>query len=268
MKSDSGIHGSRKLALVSLSLILMMSVFTLPSSDAMAQDDEPEFTKDFRLEDCRFKPRGVNPYFILKPGYQLVFEGEEDGQTVHLEITVLRQTETINLPEIGAIKTRVIEERETADGQPVETSRNFFAMCNKTNDVYYFGEEVDIFNEDGTVSHEGAWRAGEPDEDGLAAPGIMMPGTFLLGSRYFQEVADGIALDRAEHTAMGLEITVPAGTFTDCVQVTETTPLEPGVVDEKTYCPEVGLVTDGTVDLISYGFVNSNSGDGQDDSDH
>ena len=265
MVSNSGIPGPRKLALVSLSLILIMSVFALPSSDAMAQDDEPEFTKDFRLEDCKFKTRGVNPYFILKPGYQLVFEGEEDGQTVHLEITVLRQTETVNLPEIGTIKTRVIEERETADGQPVETSRNFFAICNKTNDVYYFGEEVDIFNEDGTVTHEGAWRAGEPDEDGLAEPGIVMPGTFLLGSRYFQEIADGIALDRAEHVAMGLDVTVPAGTFTDCVQVNETTPLEPGVVSEKTYCPEVGLVTDGTVDLISYGFVNTNSGDGQDD---
>ncbi len=267
MRSDNGIHRPRKLAPVSLSLILIMSVFALPSMGAMAQDEEPEFTSDFRLQDCRFKSRGVNPFFILKPGYQLVFEGEEDGQTVHLEITVLKQTETINLPEIGTIKTRVVEERETADGQPVETSRNFFAICNKTNDVYYFGEEVDIFNEDGTVSHEGAWRAGEPDENGLAEPGIVMPGTFLLGSRYYQEIADGIALDRAEHTAMGLEVTVPAGTFTDCVQVIETTPLEPGAESEKTYCPEVGLVKDDTTELISYGFVNSTSGDSQDD-DH
>jgi hypothetical protein len=267
MRSDNGIHSPRKLALVSLSLILIMSVFALPSMDALAQDEEPEFTKDFRLQDCRFKSRGVNPYFILKPGYQLVFEGEEDGQTVHLEITVLKQTETINVPEIGTIKTRVVEERETADGQPVETSRNFFAICNKTNDVYYFGEEVDIFNEDGTVSHEGAWRAGEPDENGLAEPGIVMPGTFLLGSRYYQEIADGIALDRAEHTAMGLKVTVPAGTFTDCVQVIETTPLEPGAESEKTYCPEVGLVKDDTTELISYGFVSSTSGDSQED-DH
>ena len=265
MLSNSGIHGSRKFALVSLSLVLIMSVFALPSMGVMAQDEEPEFTSDFRLEDCRFKTRGANPYFILKPGYQLVFEGEEDGQTVHLEITVLRQTETINLPEIGTIKTRVVEERETADGQPVETSRNFFAICNKTNDVYYFGEEVDIFNEDGTVSHEGAWRAGQRDENGLAEPGIVMPGTFLLGSRYYQEIADGIALDRAENTAMGLEVTVPAGTFTGCVQVIETTPLEPGSESEKTYCPGVGLVKDDTTELISYGFVNANSADEQDD---
>jgi hypothetical protein len=244
-----------------------MSVFALPSMGALAQDEDLEFTSDFRIKDCRFKTRGVNPYFVLKPGYQLVFEGEEDGAKIHLEITVLNKIEKIDLPEIGTIKTRVVEERETADGQPVETSRNFFAICNKTNDVYYFGEEVDIFDEDGTVSHEGAWRAGEPDEDGLAEPGIVMPGTFLLGSRYYQEIADGVALDRAEHTAMGLEVTVPAGTFTDCVQVIETTPLEPGSESEKTYCPGVGLVKDDTTELISYGFVNTSSGNEQDD-DH
>jgi hypothetical protein len=260
MLSNSGIHSSRKLALISLSLVLIMSVFALPSMGAMAQDEEPEFTSDFPIEDCRFKTRGVNRYFVLKPGYQLVFEGEEDGAKIHLEITVLNKIEKIDLPEIGTIKTRVVEERETADGQPVETSRNFFAICNKTNDVYYFGEEVDIFDEDGTVSHEGAWRAGEPDEDGLAEPGIVMPGTFLLGSRYYQEIADGVALDRAQNTAMGLEVTVPAGTFTDCVQVIETTPLEPGSESEKTYCPGVGLVKDDTTKLISYGFVNTSSG--------
>jgi hypothetical protein len=81
-----------------------------------------------------------------------------------------------------------------------------------------------------------------------------MPGTLLLGSRYFQEIAEGTAMDQAEHTAMGLEVTVPAGTFTDCVEVTETTPLEPGAVSEKIYCPEVGLVIDDVIELVEYGF--------------
>jgi len=264
MLSNRGIPGSRKFALVSFSLLLIMAVFASPSIGAMAQDQEPEFTSDFRLEDCQFKARGTNPYFILQPGFQLVLEGEEDGELVHLEITVLRKTETISVPEIGDVKTRVVEERESADGTLVEISRNFFATCKPTNDVYYFGEEVDIFEEDGTVSHEGAWQAGQPDENGLAEPGIMMPGTFLLGSRYYQELADGIALDRAEHVAMGLEVTVPAGTFTDCVEVVETTPLEPGTQSEKIYCPGVGLVKDGPVELVSYGYLNSGSAEEQD----
>jgi len=259
MKSNSGIPGSRKWLLAFLVLGAFLALFGLSVSSAQDDDDDGDkerkdkFTQDFRLQDCTFLTEGSNPYFILEPGYQLVLEGEEDGETLRVEITVLDETETINLPDIGAIETRVVEEVETVDGELLETSRNFFAICDKTNDVFYFGEDVDIFEPDGTVSHEGAWRAGEPDEDGLAEPGIIMPGTFLLGSRYYQEIADGIALDRAEHVEMGLEVTTEAGEFTDCVRVVETTPLEPGK-SEKVYCPEVGLVVDASVELIEYGF--------------
>jgi len=47
--------------------------------------------------------------------------------------------------------------------------------------VYYFGEEVDIYLPNGQVVHDGAWEAGQAG----ALPGIIMPGTFLLGSRYY-----------------------------------------------------------------------------------
>jgi hypothetical protein len=216
----------------------------------MAQDEEPHFTTEFRLEDCKFKAKGENPYFILKPGYQLVFEGEEDGKTISLVITVSNKTEKILLPDIGMVKTRVVEERHKEDGELVEFSRNFFAVCKKTNDIFYFGEEVDIFNPDGTVTHEGSWRAGVEG----ALPGIIMPGTFLLGSRYFQEQAPGAAMDRAEHVQMGLKVDTEAGSFDKCVKVLETSPLEPGVESEKVYCPGVGLVIDDVIELVEFGF--------------
>ncbi len=231
---------------------------------AMAQDKEPQFTTEVWAEDCEFKTRAANPYFILKPGYQLVFEGEEDGENKRLVITVLSETEEIFVPEIGTVKARVVEESESVNGELVEVSRNFYAICKKTNDVFYFGEDVDIFNPDGSVSHEGAWRAGEPDDDGLAEPGIIMPGTFLLGSRYFQERAAGIALDRAEHVEMGLDVTTGAGTFARCVKVIETTPLEPGAESVKIYCPEVGLVVDNVVELVEISKVIDDDDDNDD----
>ncbi|NJO13215.1 MAG: hypothetical protein HC872_06850 [Gammaproteobacteria bacterium] len=140
------------------------------------------------------------------------------------------------------VTTRVVQEVETADGELVEISRNFFAECAANGDVYYFGEDVDIYEDGEIVSHDGAWLAGR---DG-AKPGIIMPGgAFLLGSRYFQEIAPDVALDRAEHVADGLEVEVPAGDFDDCVLIEETTPLEPQARGTKTYCPQVGLVLDG-----------------------
>jgi hypothetical protein len=206
------------------------------------------FTSDFRIQDCRFRAHGVNPHFLLEPERQLVYEGEDE----ELFITVLERTRRLTLSiggRVRTIRTAIVEEREFEDGEIKEVSRNFFAICEKTNDVYYFGEEVDIYEDGEVVSHDGAWLAGE----GGARPGIIMPGTFLLGSRYFQEVAPGVALDRAEHVAEGLEVETDAGRFEGCIEVTETTPLEPGSESTKIYCPGVGLVADNELLLVEIG---------------
>jgi hypothetical protein len=213
-----------------------------------------EFTSEFRLEACHFANRSNfrdvdNPHFPLKPGYQLVLEGMEDGELVRVEITVLPKVENISL-EIGGqtrmVRTRVVEEREFADGELKEVSRNFFVICRNTNDIFYFGEDVDDYEDGMIVGHGGAWRAGV---DG-ATPGIILPGTFLLGARYFQEMAPGIAEDRGENIEMGLEVMTPAGAFFDCVKVMETSSLDAGAESEKTYCPNVGLVVDDVVTLV------------------
>lgn len=240
----------RTLAIVSFLLAILLSGFGLSDGTAIAQDEKPQFTTQFRLEDCVFNASGTNPYFSLEPGYTMILEGEADGVKERVVITVLPETKDIVVPDLGTVTTRIILEEHTEDGEIVEISRNYFAICEKTNAVYYFGEDVDIFNPDGTITHEGAWLAGAPDGNGLAEPGLIMPGTFLLGSRYYQEIADDIALDRAKHTKMELTITTPAGTFEQCVQIVETTPLEPGTKSVKIYCPDVGLVVDDVLELV------------------
>ncbi|MGH7832837.1 MAG: hypothetical protein ACREQK_04280 [Candidatus Binatia bacterium] len=243
-----------------VSIAMLVTAFGLPGGPAIAQDGEPQFTTEFRFKDCKFKNKGVNPFFILKPGYQLVFEGEEDGDLLRVVKTVLNKTETIDVPGIGKIRTRVLKEQEYVNGRLVEESLNFFAICEKTNDVVYFGEEVDIFLPNGTIVHDGAWRAGV---DG-ALPGIIMPGTFLLGSRYFQEQAPN-AMDQAEHVEMGLTMETEAGTFNGCVRIIETSPLEPGAESEKIYCPGVGLVVDNDVELVEINSKKNGKGGDADD---
>ncbi len=242
----------RMIVFPTLTLIVGLAVaiyLGVTSNIAVAQDEEPEFTTDFRLEDCKFHSKGENPYFFLKPKYQLKLVGVEENDEGELEeillvITVLNETE-----DVGSVKTRVIEEREWVDGELVEVSRNFFVLCKPTNAVYYFGEDVDIFEDGEVVSHEGAWQAGK---DGSRA-GLIMPGTFLLGARYFQEVAPDVAMDRAEHTEMGLNVATPAGNFAGCVELSETTPLVPDEESIKRYCPGVGLVFDNGLELVDFG---------------
>ena len=234
-----------------LSWSMVAAILPLVAADVAAQE-EPAFTDVFPLEECRFSDTGRNAYFSLVPGDQLVLEGEDDGETVLLHVTVLKDRQWITFrTEDGIrlpVRTRVVEEREWVDGELVEVSRNFFARCKQTGDIYYFGEDVDIY-EDGVIdSHDGAWRAGFDD----ALPGLIMPGTYLLGARYFQEIAPGVALDRAEHVAMDLELDLPAGDFDDCVEIVETSPLEPGSQSVKRYCSGVGLVFDSGAELVRY----------------
>lgn len=231
-----------------------LAIALLPA--VVSAGDKREFTDDFPLGECEFVSVGENRYFLLQPGreahfnnFQCVAEGE-CSETEELVISVLNETRDITLAingEATTVTTRVVEERETVDGQLAEISRNFFAECAGTQDVYYFGEEVDIYQDGVVVSHEGEWLAGS----GGAEPGIIMPGgAFLLGARYFQEVAPGVALDRAEHVGAGLAIEVPAGNIDDCVEVEETTPLDKKSVSTKIYCPGSGLVFDDGLELV------------------
>lgn len=226
--------------------ITVLALLLTSVPPAQAQSEQGEFTEDFRLRDCRFKSEGSNPYFILQPGYRLILEGEEDGVKERLIVTVLDRVRNITVPGYGTVRTRVVEEQHFANSKLVELSMNYFAICEKTNDVYYFGELTDIFHPNGTVTHDGSWIAGING----AKPGIVMPGTFLLGARYFQEQAPGVATDRAEHVEMGLTVETAAGTFQDCVFIVETSPLDPGASSEKIYCPGVGLVSDAPVQLM------------------
>ena len=195
--------------------------------------------------DEAFTNVGRNAYFVLEPGYQLVFAGKEDGKQTDLTITVLDET-----LDLGGVSTRVVEERETAGGKLVEVSRNYFAFGVTTKHAYYFGEDVDMFKAGGKVTHEGSWREGR---DG-AKHGIALPGALKAGDRYYQERAPKIAMDRAEIVSIRETVKTPAGVFQNCLKTKETTPLEPGM-EYKLYAPEIGLVQDGKLKLVKHGFV-------------
>lgn len=246
---------------------LLLLATLAPWAGAGGQDNG--FTDRFPLAACDFKSHGGNAYFTVDPNYQLYFSNTRcvaAGECEELEelwITTLPETRLIRFIDNGrnyVVRTRVLEEFEVVDGEVEEISRNFIASCEPMNDVYYFGEDTT----DGEGNPEpDSWLAGR---DG-ARPGVLMPDrAFLLGSRYFQEIAPN-AQDRGEHTALGLEIEVPAGVFQDCVEVTETSPLELGSESIKVYCPNVGRVIDGDMELIAVykGAVTKLEAEGEED---
>jgi len=218
----------------------------LPGIHRGKQSERNGWTAVFDFDKADFTATGRNAYFILEPGYRSVFQGTERGKSVRLTITVLNDTE-----QIDGVMTRIVEERETRNGTLVEVSRNAFALNQKTKAVFYFGEAVDNYRQGQIHNHEGSWRAGLHE----AKYGLMMPAFPLVGARFYQERAPGIALDRAEIVSVSDTLTVPAGEFHPCVRVAETTPLEPTVREYKVYAPGVGLIKDGTLTLTESGFI-------------
>jgi hypothetical protein len=181
-----------------------------------------------------------NEFFPLVVGTQLVLEGVEDGELIHLEITVLDETE-----DVAGVTTRVVEETEFVDGELAEISRNFFVQA-ADGTVCYFGEDVDIYEGGVVVSHEGEWRAGENGN----LPGIFMPSIPDIGMVYSNEFAPGVAEDQAEVIALGEEIDVPAGIFDDTVTVEECNPLEDAEKDIKVFVRGIGIAIDGVTELL------------------
>jgi len=205
--------------------------------------DQHAFTKDFFVEQCTFSSVGSNPYLVLVPGHQLILAGLDGKDDVELVITVLNETEIVN-----GVETRVVEEYETANGEVSEISRNYIAICLETGNAFYFGEDVDIYENGVVVSHEGAWRAGENG----AMAGVIMPGSPMLGARYFQETAPDVAMDRAEVIRLDAVVETPYGTFERCLETQETSPIEPNSKDTKFYAPGIGIIVDGPLSLMGY----------------
>jgi hypothetical protein len=223
-------------------LIAAVAASTPLAGQEARQKPSPEWQQVFAVSPADLSSVGENPYLVLQPGYQLVLEGKESGKAVRLVVSVLDETKAI-----GGIDARVVEERETESGVLVEVSRNYLAIHKTTHDVYYLGEDVDEYKGGKISGHGGAWLHGA----GGAKLGLLIPAAPVVGQRYYQEVAPSVAMDRAEVVSVTERVTTPAGTFEKCLKTAETTPLESGR-EFKLYAPGVGLITDGSLVLVSY----------------
>ncbi len=231
--------------IITAGMFLISASLTAEAQKPDGSNPKP-FTESLMQESCTFLTSGRNTYCILEPGYQMEYEGMDGKDKVRLVVTVTKETR-----KIGNIETRLVTEDESLNGKRIEISRNYFAFCKETSSIYYFGEEVDIYKDDKISGHEGAWLA-----EGENKPGVDIPGLVLIGARFYQEIAPGIAMDRVEIIRTGETLETPAGNFISCMKTEETSPLEPGEREYKIYAPGVGLIQDETALLVKYGFVN------------
>jgi hypothetical protein len=224
------------------SILTAAAIILLATACGQVRGTDSPWQDEFALSSCKLLTTGRNEYFVLEPGFQLVLEG---GDT-KLHITVLDETK-----KVDGVNTRVVEEREWKGGKLYEVARNYFAICEHTKDVFYFGEDVDYYENGKVVKHDGTWHAGV---DGNKA-GLIMPGTPKLNMKYYQEIAKKVAMDRAEIVSLTETCKTPAGTFPRCMKVKEGSAIDLLATEYKYHAPGIGLVRDEDLQLVKFGFV-------------
>jgi hypothetical protein len=181
-----------------------------------------------------FTARVDNPWFPLKPGTRYEYIGVKDGRPSRNVVVVTHRVRTIEGAPCVAVSDRLYVE-----GKIHERTTDWYTQDRQGN-VWYFGEDTAELDRNGRVtSKEGTWLAGTNG----AEPGIYMPAHPRVGQSGRQEYYKGHAED---HFRIAAVIRSVSGALVS-VLTEETTPLEPGVVDNKLYVRGVGTVTELTV---------------------
>jgi hypothetical protein len=177
-----------------------------------------------------------NKYFSFKPGTIMIYNGtDEEGKPDRDVITVTNETK-----EIQGIPTRAVNDTEWVNGKRVETTNDWYAQDDKGN-VWYMGEFTTDFTNKKNP-HEGSWQAGVNGGKG----GIIMMAEPKVGVTYDQELAKGIAEDKATVISLNNNLTVPYGSFSNVLKTKEFSTLEPDVSENKYYAANVGDLKEKT----------------------
>ena len=220
-----------------------------PATTSSATD----VTMQFTLANFPDAANLTNPYLSLGNGETQFFKAETaDGcewSVVH--VAGLELIDVDPGPGVTILNVREVEdfeyEDEACDGpDAAELHEKTFDWYGQDNagKVWYFGEDTQNCNGEGSCTPGGGtWRA---FEDG-ALPGIIMLGDPDAGERYRQELAEGVAEDWGKvmnlngHPELRLDDAF-SGDLGDCLVTKEWNDLSPGSTEQKTYCPNIGLV--------------------------
>ena len=221
---------------------LSMSLATLLLATTGCNNDnptEPATPYNPRIEPADFVTRVDNPFFPLAPGTVYHYEAETDEGHETETLEVLSDTK-----KILGIAATIVHDQVFLEGDLKEDTFDWYAQ-NKEGNVWYFGEDTRELEDGEVVSTEGSWEAGV----GGAKPGIIAwadPAAHI-GEEYRQEFLKGVAEDFGKVVAVDQSVTVPFGSFTGCIKTEDRSALEPDILENKFYCPEIGVVLEETV---------------------
>lgn len=174
-----------------------------------------------------------NPYMPFVAGTRWVYKGYGDEAGETNVVTVLDRTKVIEGVTATVVHDVVKEGRKV-----IEETYDWYAQ-DRLGNVWYLGERSREFH-GGKVDTSGSWQAGVNG----AQAGILMPADPVPRHSYAQEYEPGDAEDQAKVIDLDGQVGVPFGHFNHVRVTSETSALEPKVVELKYYAKGVGVTTE------------------------
>jgi hypothetical protein len=198
-----------------------------------------------------------NGYLPLSPGgvfgATFAYRAETEDGCEYNKLTVTSEQYLVATGHTTLIIRDQEWEDEDCDGVDVvlvEDTKDYHAQDLVNGGVWYFGEETyalpdpdDCLLPPCDCDDGGSWEAGVVGEEGSPAePGIIMLGDPKSGQRYRQELLEEEAEDWGAVLRLNAKVSIEYmdSEFEGCLMTKEWTPLEPGEIEHKFYCPGPG----------------------------
>jgi len=220
-------------------LIPIITGISLLSCQKNEENQAPDVNYNPEIIPSNFIDSVTNIYFPLHPGTKLTYTAQTENGTESITVTVLSETKTI-----AGLHCTVVRDVVSLNDQVIEDTYDWYAQ-DKDGNVWYMGEDVSNYENGKLADKEGSFETGI---DG-AKPGIIMFANPVIEMPYRQEYYPGTSEDWGKAVVKGQTITVPYGTFENCIKTEDWNALEPDVpVEYKYYAPGIGVIKEEAAD--------------------
>jgi hypothetical protein len=180
-------------------------------------------------------PREItNPFVPLASLKQDILENKSE----RVERTAMPAVHKTFELDGQTVEALAVEDREyDAAGNLTEATMDYFAQDDAGN-VYYLGEDVNTYKNGKISGHGGGWLLGKETK----IPGLLMPAHPQVGDKFSSENVPGITREDDEVVSVSETMTVPAGSFHDCLKIKENA--SDGATEYKLYAPGVGVIAE------------------------
>lgn len=246
---------------VSLGVVGVL-VFTSQSQRKQEYENAQASAYNPKLNPSEFTTNITNKYTSLPVGRKLVSQEETSEGLERVEITIpgTKKTLKYNGQDYATLVYRdKVWLDANGDGkfvnrELIEDTKDYLAQNKATGDLWYFGEDVNNYENGVLIDHDGSWLAGVAG----AKPGIWVKQNPVVGETYLQEYYNNVAEDTVDVLSITETVTTKFGTFKNCLKTYDYTPLDPESKEYKYYCTQT---TDGRKVNARVLVVNVNTGE-------